>query len=72
MHTNSHEQKADCQLKDNQEPKLRTNRPPRRMPRVEAEADWSVVPIGEGICVNLFTAEGRDKWRLDELWMGKE
>jgi ribosomal silencing factor RsfS len=41
------------------------------MPRVEAEADWSVVPIGEGICVNLFTAGGRDKWRLDELWQGK-
>jgi ribosomal silencing factor RsfS len=31
-----------------------------------------MVHVGEGVCVNLFTAEGKERWNLEELWAGSK
>ncbi|RSH92697.1 hypothetical protein EHS25_008142 [Saitozyma podzolica] len=55
-------------LRDNPVPKL--SAPRAKPPRIEPDTDWALVPVGKdgGICVNLFTAEGRDRWALADLW----
>jgi len=40
----------------------------RTVSREESDTDWSMVYVGEGICVNLFTPEGKERWNLEELW----
>lgn len=56
------------QLRDNPVPKL--SAPRAKPPRIEPDTDWALVPVGKdgGICINLFTAEGRDRWALADLW----
>ncbi|WVQ85599.1 hypothetical protein IAT38_007765 [Cryptococcus sp. DSM 104549] len=47
--------------------------PNPKTPRIDPDADWSIVPIkGTRICLNLLTEEGRVRWRLEEMWGGKE
>ena len=30
-----------------------------------------IAPEESGLCLNLFTAEGRDRWDLEDLWSGR-
>ncbi|GFZ43284.1 hypothetical protein JCM24511_01003 [Saitozyma sp. JCM 24511] len=55
-------------LRDN--PVAKLSAPRAKPPRIEPDTDWALVPVGKdgGICVNLFTAEGRDRWALADLW----
>ncbi|WVQ71218.1 hypothetical protein IAR50_000743 [Cryptococcus sp. DSM 104548] len=40
-----------------------------KTPRIDPDADWSIISVnGTTICLNLLTEEGRDKWRLEDLW----
>jgi ribosomal silencing factor RsfS len=42
------------------------------MPKFKASADpeseWSLIDVGDGVCINLMTAEGRQKWDLEGAW----
>jgi ribosomal silencing factor RsfS len=40
----------------------------RTASRAEGDTDWAMIHVGEGVCVNLFTEEGRERWNLEELW----
>ncbi|KAJ9108500.1 hypothetical protein QFC20_003406 [Naganishia adeliensis] len=52
------------------------NRPPppsdARMPKFKAsgdpESEWALIDVGDGVCINLMTAEGRQKWDLEGAW----
>ncbi|KAJ9103230.1 hypothetical protein QFC21_002653 [Naganishia friedmannii] len=52
------------------------NRPPppstARTPKFKAAGDpdseWSLLDVGDGVCINLMTAEGRQKWDLEGAW----
>ncbi|OXG37935.1 hypothetical protein C360_01692 [Cryptococcus neoformans Bt15] len=40
-----------------------------KTPRIDPDADWSIVPVkGTRICLNILTEEGRERWRLEDLW----
>jgi hypothetical protein len=43
-----------------------------RMPKFKAsgdpESEWSLIDVGDGVCINLMTAEGRQKWDLEGAW----
>ena len=52
-----------CKTADGVSPKL---------PRVPESTDWSMIsPTDSGVCLNLFTGEGRERWDLEELWTGQ-
>jgi hypothetical protein len=42
-----------------------------KFPTTALETDWSLFDAGHGVCVNIMTAEGREKWDLDALWKKK-
>jgi len=64
------------QLHNNPFPPLlgESDQPPRsiqrpKMPRTPEDSEWSLIPLAEhGICIHLFTVEGRERWDLEELW----
>ncbi|WWD18129.1 hypothetical protein CI109_102578 [Kwoniella shandongensis] len=52
------------------QPRLTTPNP--KTPRIDPDSDWSIIPIkGTRVCINLLTEEGKDRWRLEEVWSGK-
>ncbi|KAK8865692.1 hypothetical protein IAR55_000837 [Kwoniella newhampshirensis] len=51
-------------------PKITTSNP--KTPRIDPDSDWSVIPVkGTRVCINLLTEEGRERWRLEEMWSVK-
>ncbi|OXG21086.1 hypothetical protein C366_01639 [Cryptococcus neoformans Tu401-1] len=43
-----------------------------KTPRIDPDADWSIVPVkGTRICLNILTEEGRERWRLEDLWRAR-
>ncbi|ALO60493.1 hypothetical protein CNC05345 [Cryptococcus deneoformans JEC21] len=44
-----------------------------KTPRIDPDADWSIVPVkGTRICLNILTEEGRERWRLEDLWGARD
>ncbi|WVF70863.1 hypothetical protein IAT40_005657 [Kwoniella sp. CBS 6097] len=48
-----------------------------KTPRISPDSDWSIIPLDLGshaesdgvrACVNLLSEEGRERWKLEELW----
>ncbi|ORX35432.1 hypothetical protein BD324DRAFT_632813 [Kockovaella imperatae] len=43
-----------------------------KFPRIPEDSDWSLICLpNRKLCINLFTAEGREHWDLEELWTGQ-
>ena len=32
------------------------------------DSDWTLLDAGRGICINVMTAEGRERWGLEDAW----
>ncbi|KAJ9097420.1 hypothetical protein QFC19_006790 [Naganishia cerealis] len=52
----------------NRSPPPTTARPPKFKASGDPDSEWTLLDVGDGVCINLMTAEGRQKWDLEGAW----